>query len=449
MPAGSSYPRVLFITPHAFNHVSGGGITYSNLFRGWPQDALATVHNDHEPTSGDVCKQYFVLGAAELSLAPPLSTLHRVMGRSAAAGGPSVPTAFAGHPPSGARRGRLGRLPGQLAGQILGSTMPERATLTPRLAAWIKAFRPDVIYTILGSNGMMRLIREIRLHFHLPVVVHFMDDWMAASHRHGLLGPAMRRDMLQLVAEAVETAERCLGISPAMCAEFSQRFGRPFEAFQNTIEVSRWSTLAKTGLRSGTPADVLYVGSIFPNAQLDSLAQCCRAVAELNRQGMPATLTISSPSGHAERYRSRLAIDRSIRIIDTIRDDETYFKRIAAADLLLLPVNFDTDSVRFIRYSMPTKVPSYLAVGTPIFAYGPSDTAQMKYAISDEWAFTLNDPSLATLVSGLRNALTNEPARIRISTAARCTALRNHDASTVRIRFHDVLREAAGRKALP
>jgi len=444
------FPKVLFITPHAFNHVSGGGITYSNLFLGWPGDSIATIHNDPEPTSGDVCAQYFVLGGAELSLPPPFSTLRSFLGRTAAAGGPSGPTASSVvSNRQTTSRGRLGGLPGQIAGRLFGDTMPERAALTPRLRAWIEAFQPDLIYTILGSNGMMRLIRDIRSDFQLPMVIHFMDDWMAASHRHGLLGPTMRRDMLQLVAEAVETAERCLGISPAMCAEFSQRFGRPFEAFQNTIEVSRWSTLAKTDPRSGTPADVLYVGSIFPNAQLDSLAQCCRAVAELNRQGMPATLTISSPSGHAERYRNRLVIDRSIRIIDTIRDDETYFKRIAAADLLLLPVNFDADSVRFIRYSMPTKVPSYLAVGTPIFAYGPGDTAQMKYAISDEWAFTLNDPSLATLVSGLRNALTNESARIRISAAARSTALRNHDASTVRIRFHDVLREAAGRKALP
>ena len=28
---GVPFPRVLFITPGAFNHVSGGGITFTNL----------------------------------------------------------------------------------------------------------------------------------------------------------------------------------------------------------------------------------------------------------------------------------------------------------------------------------------------------------------------------------------------------------------------------------
>ena len=39
-------PRILFVTSAAFNGITGGGITFSNLFRGWPQDRLFTVHND-------------------------------------------------------------------------------------------------------------------------------------------------------------------------------------------------------------------------------------------------------------------------------------------------------------------------------------------------------------------------------------------------------------------
>lgn len=38
--------RVLFLTSSAFNKVTGGGITFSNLFVGWPIEAIATIHND-------------------------------------------------------------------------------------------------------------------------------------------------------------------------------------------------------------------------------------------------------------------------------------------------------------------------------------------------------------------------------------------------------------------
>ncbi|MBV8653193.1 MAG: hypothetical protein JO255_17135, partial [Alphaproteobacteria bacterium] len=82
----SSLPRVLFVTPAAFNQVSGGGITFSNLFRGWPRDRLATVHNDRVPVSRDVCASYYELSDAELVLPAVLRRLRsRVQPAGAAA----------------------------------------------------------------------------------------------------------------------------------------------------------------------------------------------------------------------------------------------------------------------------------------------------------------------------------------------------------------------------
>ncbi|MEW5704585.1 MAG: hypothetical protein AB1781_08390 [Pseudomonadota bacterium] len=451
---GDDFPRVLFITPHAFNKATGGGITFSNLFDGWPSDRIATAHTDPEPTTGDVCTNYFVLGAEEFDLAAPFAMARRAIGRAAVAGGPSGPTATfpatdaSGPPPAlpGEKRAVLRSALIRSAARVLGDGLPERVVLSDRLCKWIEAFEPDVLYTILGSNGMMRLVREVRDRYKVPVVVHFMDDWMSSYHRGGLLGPAMRREMVALVQDAVQGARTCLGISPAMCEAFSHRFGRPFEVFQNTIDVSRWARMAKGRRVSGSPADIVYAGSIFPNAQLESLVDCCRAVAALDDSGIAATLTISSPSGQAGRYRDRLAIHPSIQITDTIRDDEAFFHRIAAADLLLLPVNFSRQSIRFIRYSMPTKVPAYLAVGTPIFAYGPRETAQMRYAEREGWAFTLSERNADALVEKLKNALCDEGARARVSAAAMTAASRHHDAATVRARFRDMLRVAAGKE---
>ena len=59
--AGANLPRVLFITPFAFNSVSGCGVTYSNLFGGWPKDRLATLHDDFLPVATDVCERYYHL----------------------------------------------------------------------------------------------------------------------------------------------------------------------------------------------------------------------------------------------------------------------------------------------------------------------------------------------------------------------------------------------------
>lgn len=425
-------PRVLFVTPVAFNAVTGGGITFSNLFRGWPRDRLATVHSDPEPVAIDVCDRYYALGRDDINLVWPLSALRR---GSVAQGGGGGAAAAA---PSPLRRLALG---------VLGDPPPQRGRMTPALERWIADFRPQVLYTILGTTGMLDLVEAVRRRFRLPTVIHIMDDWPAASYRTGLLGPLERGRMNRQLSRLFNSATECLGISSAMAEAYEARYGRPFAAFQNTIDTARWGTYARPDPVPSSPAEILYIGSIFPNAQLDSLIDCARAVAALAEAGRAVTLRIASPLGHAQQYQDRLEIHPAIRIEDTIRDDETFFRRIAGADVLLLPVNFDEASIRFIRYSMPTKVPAYLVSGTPMLAYGPAETAQVAYARSGGWAEVVDRPAVAAVTQALARLLDDLPLRRRLVAAAAATARANHDSATVRARFQDVLRRAAGGRA--
>lgn len=433
----SGHPRLLFVTPHAFNHVTGGGVAFTNLFRGWPADRLATVHNDLEPVSHDVCRRYFALGQDEIGLGEPFATLRRSLRRSNGATSDHVnasPSFGAGDMAGTVRR---------LALAILGDGLPERAVLTPRLERWITEFRPHVLYTILGSNGMMALIEAIAEHFDLPLIVHIMDDWPAAAYRRGLLARSQRRIMEQRLARLFGRATECLAISPAMAAAYEGRYGRPFRNFQNSIDLARWRPMIKRDLSKSHPAELLYVGSIFANAQLKSLTDCTEAVAQLAAQGFPIRLVIVSPYSQVERYRNRLAISPAIRIEPTISDDSAFFARIAAADALLVPANFDRRSVRFIRYSMPAKLPAYMASGTPILVYGSGDTAQVQYAIEAGWAHVVSQRNRDALAQGIRAIVGDDALRRSVQDAALTTVARYHDAAAVRPAFQAVLASAA------
>jgi hypothetical protein len=63
----------------AFNNFSGGGITLSNLFKGWPIGNLAVVsypfmlHN----ASTNLCKDYYQIGSEELTWRLPFSLIKR------------------------------------------------------------------------------------------------------------------------------------------------------------------------------------------------------------------------------------------------------------------------------------------------------------------------------------------------------------------------------------
>lgn len=431
------FPRTLFVTPHAFNHLTGGGITFSNLFRGWPQDRLATVHNDYIPATDDVCQQYYRLGQAELDLWTPVRRVADLFGLApardiAAPAAASAPSGSA--PPGWARR---------IQGLLIDAEMPRSARLTSALERWIEAFRPEVLYTILGSNGFMDLVELIRRRFSLPLVVHIMDDWASSAHRRGLLSSLQRHGMNRRLQHFYDIAHTRLAISDAMAETYSQRYGQPFSAIHNAIDTMRWQSLARQTATASDKGSLLYIGSVMPQAQLGSLIDCCRAVADLHTGGRRISLSIAAPKFQIDPLRHLLAIHPAIHILDPIEDDERFFHSIAVADALLLPVNFNEASIRFIRYSMPTKVPAYLFSGTPVLAYGPGDLAQTRYARDAGWGLVIDRPEPAALKAGIVRILDDAALRERLSQTARRLAATRHDISTVRQQFRSLLARAA------
>ena len=427
------FPRVLFVTPAAFNHLTGGGVTFSNLFSGWPKDRLATVHNDVVPTSDDVCDRYFFLGRAEVDLFAPLRIVRAARDRNARTQVRNGRSAGEGASKS---RGLIAR--------IQGDSAPQRVRLTERLACWIADFKPDLLYTILGSNAFMELTAIIRRRFGLPMVMHMMDDFPSISYRRGVFASFERARMERLLAENVEAATTRMGICVDMCAAFSQRYGHPFVPFQNCVDVQRWDGVVRTDSAArGSNLRVLYFGSVFANAQLASLVDLCHAVARLNANGISVNFDIMSPAFQIEAHRQALSNHPAIRLIEPTQDDGEFFAALAAADALVLPINFDAETVQFIRYSMPTKVPAYMAVGTPILVYGPRGVTQVDYAAREGWGHVVSERRPEALDLELHRILTDLDLREGLRLRAQSLARTHHDTVQVRTHFQDALKAAA------
>ncbi|MBC8038389.1 MAG: hypothetical protein H7X89_14345 [Rhizobiales bacterium] len=419
-------PRLLFVTSAAFNNITGGGITFSNLFRGWPQDRLFTVHNDPVPVSFDVCRNFYRMGTAEIGRWPHLTA--GVPGQVERAG-----STDAGLVPA---RQRSNVLPA-IRNLLVGAPWPDRARLTPELERYIEQARPQLIYTILGTVGMTEMVCRIRDRFALPVAVHFMDDFAATFYGGGLLSPILRARMKRLLADVVGKAQVRLAIGDAMAAEYQGRWQQPFTAIQNAVEVDAIAA-ADPQRDPAAPMRLGYIGSIFSYAQAQSLADIAQSVARLASGGRDITLDIFSPLHLAEPFRASLEIHPAVQLHDTISDDATFFAKLSELSVLVLPVNFDAASVAYIRYSMPTKVPAYLASGTPILAYGPAETAQIAYAASEGWGLVVNHRAPGLLDQAIVALQTDNGLRARLSSRARAIASR-HDVRHVRGKFQALL----------
>lgn len=422
MVSSKDYPRILFITPHAFNKVTGTGITFTNLFRGWPKDRIATVHDDSLPVTTDICETYYRLGDREI----------RKFGRA-------LINRSAGQPePCGVARAVSPAHPSILQAIkkfVFGDGLPQRGVLTPELEAWIAEFKPDVVYTILGSNGLMDIVEKVQKRFDLPLVVHIMDDWMTGAFRTGLLGPLQRRRMMGGIRRLIDKASLRLGICDAMCEAYKDRFGVPFQAFQNVVDTEAVTKYRTDPAIVRTPARIVYAGSIFAYAQRQSLIDCCQAVDQLSKKGEAIELHIYCPPSHIAGSEGLFAVGPAIYLHGPLTDDEEFFRTTCEADILLMPVNFDRASCDFVRYSMPTRVPAYMASGTPILVYGPEDVAQVGYAANEEWGLVHSKEGFNSLKEALLDLVKDLHLRGQLSDRSLKLASASHNSRIVQESF--------------
>ncbi len=430
----TQHPRVLFITPCAFNRETGGGITFGNLFSGWPKDKLATAHNDSVSVTTDICDRYFRLTNQEVVRWIP-KAIHQI----SAVSEQSSSTVKAYASAQALRAAKLAK------SAVFGNGVPEKGVLTKEFESWIHEFQPDLIYTILGTNGVLDLVSEVHQKFRVPLAIHMMDDWPSSIYGGGLFSGLRRRAMHIKLSSLMRKAKLRIAICDSMARTFEVRYGVSFVAYQNAVDLERWKGLVKSDVSTGDPFRMLYVGSILDFAQRRSLIDCCRAVASLNVEGRPVRFDIFSPDSGDGARQKEMKIHESIRMEGPITDDERFFHTLSEADLLVLPINFDRASVRHIKYSMPTKVPAYLASGTPILVYGPKSVAQTEYALQEGWGEVISNEGVEYVKNAIKVLADDEGRRRQLSEVARRVAQKYHDEKTVRVKFQHALLSGADR----
>ncbi len=427
------FPRILVVTGNNFNLVTGGGITLTNLFRGWPADRLANVHDDATPVDRTVCRNFFRLTEQEIRWVWPFSLLRRSYGRfkDHSAGGPQS---------TGTGRPSAGASAMERAKRVIGDSVPKRACLTKDLTAWVEEFRPTLLYGFLGSLEQVDLTRQLAKRYAIPLVVHMMDDWPAVLHTGGLLGPVVGPLLRHELKATLREATGRFAICEQMCEEYHQRYGYPFLPFQNALDVERWLPDSRTEWKAGTPFVLRYVGSIVPDGQRESLRDIARAVAQLAADGLDVQLRIHSPA-HESACLHDLA-SPAVRI-EGPPDPTAIARLLAGTDLLVLPYNFDARSARYIRLSLPTKAPAYMISGTPILVYAPGDVATARYATKERWGHVVATRGEEPVMSAIRTLMQNATLREQLGRRAREVAVARHDASVVKAAFWAALCNAS------
>jgi glycosyltransferase involved in cell wall biosynthesis len=438
----TDFPRVLVIDQMPFGRSTGTSMTLSNLFHGWPKDRLAQIYAANAVPSTDVCDNFFHFGPSERYVPAQYRTL-RLLGWDGSSSLPKMPAIAAVRDAADRRRGAA-RIYAYLC--AADDLTPPR--FTARLDTWVREYRPDVIYSMLGSVRLARLVAHCTGVTSVPVVPHFTDDWPATLYARGEFLGAGARAVRGALRDLIRTAPLGMAISRPMADEYERRYGIPFFVFLNCVgeEFFEVPTADRAPGAPRRPTRLAYVGALHLE-RWRSLRALAEAVESVNAEGTPMSLDVHCPIGDQSRYGHAFDGLAHTRLGPAVAADEVP-GILHGADVLIHVESFDERIRQYTRYSVSTKIPQYLASGRAILGFGPSEVASMAHIRSAAAGVVVGVDDPSALLDALRR-LSEETGRDELGRNGREYAQRHHRKHQVAARFADVLRSAVATPTSP
>ncbi len=394
-----SFPKVLIIG-QTFTTDTGGGITLTNLFKNWPQNKLAVAVESKEALDFSKSDNYYRLGFAEQAMPFPFSLLQRktksgVVTENFASGAVMVKQT---KPLKARLKNSFDNVLHSLG---LYLWMYGKQKLRTDFLNWFKEFNPDIIYYQPNSYKSIGFVTELKKLSKKPLVIHVMDDWFSFAVKPSLLKSYWENKFDQKIRTLFENSQVHLSICQFMADVYLERYGHTFYPYHNSVDLDFWMNTHSLEIKENDPFHLLYAGRVGYGLE-NTLLTTASVVEKMNKEGVKIYLEIQTKDGNHPLTKS-LKKYKSVKIAATIPYKDLP-KKFASADALLIPCDFDEEGLRFIRYSMPTKVSEYMASGTPIFVVGPSGTALVEYA-KEGWAQICDQPDALEIKKSLQELI--------------------------------------------
>jgi glycosyltransferase involved in cell wall biosynthesis len=434
-----SYPRVLVISGEPFNYESATGITISNLFKGWPKDRIAQIYSAKIKPNLDICDNIWQFSNTELLFIAQCMRLTRK------------------DTPSYNNNNKM-------ENRIRVTIRPKRSVirkwLTPwidlipyhisaKFIQWIEEFKPELIYSTLGSIRMVNTVQRISRHLSIPVVPHFMDDWLSTYSVNGksILTSIQRSIARNMTTRLVKDVHFGLGICDDMATEYSQRYQRNFFSFMNPVEVIPDYTVSKRGV-TGTCSQVrfVYIGGLHLS-RYKNLKDIGNVISGLHKEGHNIQLHIYAPSRDIMQYGSFLTIDNSVQVCGTLSSNDIH-KTLCEYDVAVHVESFSKKRALFTRLSLSTKIPQYLAAGLPVLAYGPADVASCRYVSDYECGYVVGKRDSIALVNAIHDLASSLELRLQLGRNSWNVASERHEIHKEQERFRKKLLEVTTENAV-
>jgi glycosyltransferase involved in cell wall biosynthesis len=431
-------PRVLLVNYEPINRRYATGITMGSLFRGWPKDRIAQIYCDDSEPDTSICDRSWHLDLEDLRMPEWLraKVVVAMKARRQRHAENQTGIVVAGRVRNtSSLRNQVFRLAKMAFFRGLEFSSYK---VSPELHAWVRSFRPDVIYSILGDLHLLKLVQELSDDQAIPVVPHFMDDWIVSLHNRGLVERVLKHQLVTATRRIMRTAPTMMVISRAMAEEYEKRYQYVFVPFMNCIDPNGFGS-ARRHRYDGETFRFVYAGGLHLG-RWQLLLDIGQVLSALTSSGTKAVIDVYAPN-ITDEISAHLSAQSVIRLCGAVPPDKVK-DILANCDGLLHIESFEESIKHYTRYSMSTKIPEYLASGVAIFAYGPENLASIQYIGANNCGVVVEERNPELLTSRLQYFIADKGMRARLADNARTLCITNHHSLRQREQFRIALTQS-------
>ena len=437
-------PKVL-IFGQSFNKNTGGGITLSNLFHGWPKENIAVANIGHGMRDIDfsVCKNYYLLGKKEYKWVFPFNKLQRQFesGIITPLNNNNITAVVTAHNhlqnnSKNYRKLFIEKIFFPFLHYMGFSPKMSKLILSSSFKSWLDNYQPDIIYVQVSNLESINFVKALKGYLNKPVILHMMDDWPSVISTRGPLKNYWHNKIDIALRDLLKSCSLLLSISDAMSEEYQQRFGFKFTAFHNPINIEDWLPYSKNNWTFTNTFKILYTGRIG-TANTETIKKIAVAVDNLSNSGLKISLDIFSPNINTDRAKA-LNFFKGVNLKNIVPHSKIP-ALLPQYDLLVLPLDFDKKSLKFAKLSMPTKASEFMVSGTPVLVFAPKQTALAKYADKQKWAYLVTDTQDEVILNALKDLYLNEEIRSELGQRAKTLAIKTEDSEIIRQKFIEAI----------
>jgi glycosyltransferase involved in cell wall biosynthesis len=433
--------RKILIIGQPFNVTSGGGITLTNLFTGWPIDKIAVAFAPWGEVgiTTKICNTYYRIGNEEHKWRFPLNIFKRSFPISGLITDVVNVENNGSHYRKGLKRFMADNMLNPLLNWLGLFHYGSEIRLSEKMKDWLKVFKPDILYLQVSTLEGILFSCQLIDHLGIPSAIHMMDDWPSTISIHGPLKNFWRNKIDRKFRILLDKVDLHLSISESMSEEYKNRYGKEFIPFHNPIQPQAWLVHRKTNFALNKEhITILFSGRIGTGIS-HSLIEVASAIDTLEFNNLIIKFHIQTTN------KENIIIQRLQNFKCVVINPTVEYKEIpeifSNADILLLANDFNLKAINFLKFSMPTKASEYMISGTPVLVYAPQETAVSKFFSLNNCGYCVTNQGREELTKAISYMLSNEEYRRKISENAVNLAQERFNADTVRRKFHSTLLE--------